>query len=193
MQSKTNRTKFFTVQRLAIVGVLSAMVFVFTFLGIDIPSPLGQTKLHLGNMMCVLSGLLFGPLTGGLAAGIGSALYDLQNPAWAPEFWITFINKFALAFVAGMVMRCKFWKDGLRVWLAGVAGVSAYCVLYCTKNILSGVLVKGFTWDVSIIETLSVKLPTTFVNGVIAVICGGLLWAAIRPALKRAGLYNELL
>lgn len=185
--------KFFTVQRLTIVGVLAAMVFVFTFLGFDIPSPLGQTKLHLGNMMCVLSGLLFGPLTGGLAAGIGSALYDLQNPAWAPEFWITFINKFALAFVTGLVMRCKFWKDGLRVWVAGVAGVSAYCVLYCTKNILSGVFVKGFTWEVSIIETLSVKLPTTFVNGVIAVICGGLLWAAIRPALRRAGLHAELL
>lgn len=193
MQQPSSIKQFFTVRRLVLVGLMAALVFVFTFIGFDIPSPLGKTKLHLGNVMCLLSGLLFGPLTGGLAAGIGSAIYDLMDPAWAPEFWITFINKFFMAFVAGLIMRAAFWKDGVRVWLAGVGGSVTYCVLYCLKNILSGHIVNGFTWDVAIIETLSLKLPVTFVNGIIAVIAAGILWAAIRPALKKAGLFTQML
>ena len=31
--------------------------------------------------MCILSALLFGPVTGGLAAGVGNALVDLSDPA----------------------------------------------------------------------------------------------------------------
>lgn len=68
MNQSTSIKQFFTVRRLVLVGLMAALVFVFTFIGFDIPSPLGKAKLHLGNVMCLLSGLLFGPLTGGLAA-----------------------------------------------------------------------------------------------------------------------------
>ena len=102
MEKKT----FFTVRNLALIGVLAAIVFVLTkFISIPIPSPLGKTALSVGNAMCVLSALLFGPAVGGLAAGIGNALVDLTDPAWAPEFWITFINKFLMAFIAGVIMH----------------------------------------------------------------------------------------
>ena len=40
---------------------------------------------------------------GGLSAGIGSALYDLMDPSYASEAWITFINKFMMGLVAGLV------------------------------------------------------------------------------------------
>ncbi|NMA06377.1 MAG: ECF transporter S component, partial [Ruminococcaceae bacterium] len=60
---------------------MAALTFVFTmFFRIDIPTPLGKTMLHLGNVMCLLSGLLFGPVRGGLAGGIGSMMYDLFDP-----------------------------------------------------------------------------------------------------------------
>ena len=69
MEKKT----FFTVRNLALIGVLAAIVFVLTkFISIPIPSPLGKTALSVGNAMCVLSALLFGPAVGGLAAGIGN-------------------------------------------------------------------------------------------------------------------------
>ena len=178
----------FTTRKIALIGILSAMVFALTkFISIPIPSPLGKTALSVGNSMCILSALLFGPGIGGLAAGIGNALVDLSDPAWAPEFWITFINKFALAWVAGMVMhKVRFGSAKLRAWLAGLCGALTYCVLYVTKNILSGVFVKGFTWQVSIVETLSVKLPVTLVNAVIAVVCAALLYLPLHPALKKA-------
>lgn len=182
------KKQFFTVRNIALVGVLSAMVFALTkFVSIPIPSPLGKTALSVGNAMCVLAALLFGPGIGGLAAGIGNALVDLSDPAWAPEFYITFINKFAMAFVAGILMhKVRLGGEKLRIWLSGVCGALTYCVLYVVKNILTGVLVKNFTWQVAIVETLTVKLPVTLVNAIIAVVCAGLLYLALYRPLKHA-------
>lgn len=180
--------KYFTTRNIALVGVLAASIFVLTkFISIPIPSPLGKTALSVGNAMCILSALLFGPVTGGLAAGIGNALVDLSDPAWAPEFWITFINKFMMAFVAGLVMHnVRPLSKKVRVWLAGLLGSLTYCLLYVTKNILSGVFVKSFAWDVAIMETLTVKLPVTLANAVIAMVCAGLLYIVLKQPLEKA-------
>ena len=181
------KNKFFTVKNISILGVLTALVFVMTYIGIDIPSALGKTKLHFGNIMCLLSSMLFGPGIGALAAGCGSALFDLQDPVWAPEFWMTFINKYTMSLVAGLIFhKVKLGRDEVRVWIAGLCGSLTYCILYVTKNILSGVLIKGFAWKVAITETLVTKVPVTLVNGVLAVICAGALTLALRPALKKA-------
>ena len=184
------KKRFFTVQRITLIGVLSAMVFVLTkFASIPIPSPLGKTAIQLGNTMCVLSALLFGPVTGALSAGIGSALVDLTDPAWAPEFWITFINKAAMALVAGLLMHVvRLGGERVRIWLSGAAGALTYVVLYIAKNIISGHFLKGFTWNVAIVETLSLKLPVSLANGIIATICAAMLYMAMRPALRRAHL-----
>lgn len=178
--------KIFTVRNITLTGVLAAAVFVLTkFVSIPIPSPLGKTAISCGNAMSILAALLFGPYIGGLAAGIGNALVDLSDPAWAPEFWITFINKFLMAFVAGILMN-KLRGEKVRVWAASVFGALAYSLLYVAKNILSGVLVKGFTWDVAIMETLTVKLPVTLVNAVIASVCASVLYLVLRQPLHRA-------
>lgn len=182
------KKRFFTVQRITLIGVLSAMVFVLTkFASIPIPSPLGKTAIQLGNTMCILSSLLFGPLTGSLAAGIGSALVDLTDPAWAPEFWITFINKFLMTFVAGLVMhKVKLGSENVRIWFAGLLGALTYSLLYITKNIILGVIKQGFTLEVAIVETLTLKLPVSLANGVIAVICAGLLYIILKQPLRKA-------
>jgi len=180
--------KFFTVHNIALTGILAAMIFVLTkFVSIPIPSPLGKTALSVGNAMCLLSALLFGPLTGGLAAGVGNALVDLLDPAWASKFWITFINKFLMAFVCGLIMhKVKLGKDSVRIWFAGLAGAVTYCTLYVIKNIIEGVFVQGFTWETTIAEVLATKVPVTLTNGVIAVVCSGLLYLILKQPLKKA-------
>jgi len=180
--------KITSVRNIAITGVLAAAVFVLTkFVSIPIPSPLGKTAISCGNAMSVLSALLFGPYIGGLAAGIGNALVDLSDPAWAPEFWITFINKFLMAFVAGLILhKVRLGEEKVRVWLASVCGALTYSLLYVTKNIFSGVLVKGFTLEVALVETLTVKLPVTLVNAVIAAVCASVLYMVLRQPLERA-------
>ena len=67
------------VKKIAVTGLLSALVFLFSWVQI----PIGDVaRLHLGNVFCALSGLLFGPLVGGIASGFGSMLFDFTNPAY---------------------------------------------------------------------------------------------------------------
>ncbi|MBR2504156.1 MAG: ECF transporter S component, partial [Oscillospiraceae bacterium] len=62
----------FNVKDLTMIGVMAAVVFVGNQIQLPkIPTPLGPTRIHLGNVMCILGGLLFGAVPGGLAAGIG--------------------------------------------------------------------------------------------------------------------------
>ena len=52
------------VKKLAVTGLLSALVFIFSWIQV----PIGDVaRLHLGNVFCALSGLLFGPIMGGIA------------------------------------------------------------------------------------------------------------------------------
>lgn len=179
--------RYFTPHNMALIGVLAAMVFAMTYIGIDIPTALGKTKLHFGNVMCLLSALLLGPVTGGLAAGIGSALFDLTDPVWATEAWITFINKFAMAFVAGLLMqKLTAIKPYLRSIIAALCGALTYSILYIGKNTFESLFIKGFSWEVTKVEVLFAKVPVTVTNGVLAVICAVVLYHAVTPALKRA-------
>lgn len=180
--------QYFSVHKIALTGILAAAIFVLTkFVSIPIPSPLGKTALSVGNAMCILSALLFGPVTGGLAAGVGNALVDLLDPAWAAEFWITFLNKFLMAFVAGLVMhKVKLGRENVRIWFAGFLGALTYTLLYVAKNIILGVIKQGFTWEVAIVETLTLKLPVSLANGVIATVCAGALYLILKRPLRRA-------
>ena len=65
---------------LCMAAVMAALVALGSKLEIQIPSILGTSRFHLGNVMCALSGLLLGPWWGGLAAGMGSAIFDLFDP-----------------------------------------------------------------------------------------------------------------
>lgn len=181
------------VKLMAVVGLMAALVFVFTYIGIDIPSPLAKTKIHFGNVMCLLSGVLFGALPGGLAAGIGSALFDLMDPAWAPGFWVTFINKFAMGFVAGLLFQKLKMNQHGRCMVAALAGSLTYSTLYIAKSVITMHIVEGVAWNAAFLAVSTTKLPVTLFNGVVAVICSVLLAEALRPALKKAGLFNEIL
>ena len=89
------------VNKLTMLGMMTALVFVSNYLRITMPIAIGgRTSFTLANIMCCLSGLLLGPV-GGFASGLGSAIYDLTNPAYAPECWITFLTKGVMGMVAG--------------------------------------------------------------------------------------------
>lgn len=189
-----NTRRFFNTQRLAVIGLMAAMVFVATyFFHIDIPTPLGKTMLHFGNVMCVLSGLLFGGLTGGLSAGIGSAIYDLLDPAYAPEFWVTFILKFAMAFIAGSLAG----RHGLlqvkppRLIAAAAAGAFSYTALYVCKTIIVQYFIMRAEWG-TVMTVAATKGSVSLFNAVVAASVSVILALALRPALVRAGVYRKL-
>ena len=92
--------------KICFIGLMAAIVFVVNYFRI----PFMGTQLHMTNALCVLCGLLFGPSAGFLAAGIGSGLYDIVA-GWGAECVITFINKGAIALVAGLIGYPAARKD----------------------------------------------------------------------------------
>ena len=114
-----------------------------------------------------------------------------MDPMWAPECWITFLNKFVMAFVAGGIMhKAGFLAPQVRVWVAALCGSLSYSILYVGKNVLESLYVKGFTWQVTQVEVLATKVPVTLFNGVVAVICAALLYTALTPALRKANVLH---
>ena len=57
--------KKITLKQIAMVGVMAAAVYVASaFLQIPIPTVIDNMRLHMGNVICLLSGLLLGPVQG---------------------------------------------------------------------------------------------------------------------------------
>ena len=67
--------------KLCVAAMMAALVFVGNYIRVMIPVSLGgTTAFTLANILCALSGLLLGPWWGGLAAGLGSAIFDMLDP-----------------------------------------------------------------------------------------------------------------
>ena len=98
-----SKKKAFSLYAIVMNGLMAAVVFVVTmFLSIRIPTPTGTTVIKLANAFVLLFGLLLGPVRGGLAAGIGSMLFDLLTPEYAPAARLTFLRFFLMALQCGV-------------------------------------------------------------------------------------------
>ena len=91
-----------TTKKIVMIALLAALTTAGSALRITIPVTIaGTSSFHLGNILCALSGILLGPWMGGLAAGLGSAIYDMMNPLYISECWMTFLTKGAYGLMAG--------------------------------------------------------------------------------------------
>ncbi len=150
---ETDRTK-----RIILTALFAALTCVGTMI-IKIPTPT-MGYIHPGDGFVLLSGLLLGPIWGGLAAGIGSALSDLVGGyiIYVPA---TFIIKALTAIVAYAVF----------------AGISRIITL---KTEIPNLIISGILGEVIMvlgyflfeIFMLSVVNETSLSAGVIASIAG---------------------
>ena len=180
--------KKLSIRQVAFVGIMAALVYVTSaYLQINIPTAIGSTRLHMGNVMCLLSGLLLGPFQGGLAAGIGSMFFDLTNPLYIASAPFTFAFKFFMAWVCGMIAH-KCGKEVLWKFITGaVVGAISYVILYLGKSFIEDHFVLGLPLD-AVILTISQKGLVSTVNGIIAAVVSVPLYVTLRPLLRRANL-----
>lgn len=167
---------------LAVLGLMTAMVFVSNYLSI----PVASSRIHLANALCLLSGLLLGGWKGAVAAGLGSALFDITIPAYVSEAWITFINKGAMALVCGLVAN-KNRSSKSRLYIASILGQATYLVLYLFKNYVFMRYVTPVPVD-TIFPVLLEKFVASLFNASFAVLAAPMLYLAIAPALEKSGL-----
>ena len=184
------------VTKIVFSGVMAAIVCVITIFRI----PLGQSKVHFANSMCLLAGLLLGPVWGGTAAGLGSAIYDVLLGGYGfPDALITFVSKFAMAWVTGILYRTWVLKKGERSWqenllplvISCVLGALTYVALYMLKTWLFKMYVEPVPADT--IPTVMVgKLIPSLINAGFAVVTAPIFYHALRPALKAGGILKQL-
>ena len=180
----THTTKVST-KRIVFTALMVALTVAGSALRITIPVDIaGTTSFHLGNIMCALGGILLGPWYGALAAGLGSAIYDMMNPLYISEAWITFLTKAAYGLAAGLVCRKHNWNYA-RATVATVAGAFVYAALYLAKTCFySGMLLKGLPLEAAALTVIT-KLPATAFNAIIAIVFAPILAMSIRTALEK--------
>lgn len=179
--------KKLTTRMIVWTALMAALTTVGSAIRIVLPlSIAGTTAFHLGNIFCALSGILLGPWLGGLAAGMGSAIFDMFYPAYIDEAWITFLTKGAYGLVAGLIAwigrkDCGYGKS----ILATAAGALTYAALYLAKSFFYGGIFKQGLTDTAAWLVVIEKIPATVFNAVVALIFAPILAVAINKALKQ--------
>jgi uncharacterized membrane protein len=108
--------------QLSLMAVMSALVAVGTLL-IRIPNPMGG-YFNVGDVVIFVAALTFGPVVGGVAGGLGSAVADMIGfPLFAVP---TLVIKGLEGLIAGLVGGRGVVRDVLAVFAAGCEMVLGY-------------------------------------------------------------------
>lgn len=187
-----NRKKSMTAYDLAFIGVMAAIIYVVTMFRI----PVGQSKIHLANAICLLAGMLFGPVAGGLSAGIGSALYDALAGGYdIANVAITFVSKFAMAAVCGLMTgslrekkdekteKSSWLNDTGKIILACVVGALTYVALYMLKSWIFKVYVEPVPPE-TLPAVLIGKLIPSLINAAAAIVVAPLLYVPLKKVMN---------
>lgn len=182
---------------LTIAALMAALCYIgFALFKIDIPVGTEKTAFHFGNVFCVLAALLLGGLWGGLSGAVGMTIGDLLTGyiTSAPK---TFFLKLCIGLITGLVAHkvLKIEKESKPLAITWKTAVAAICGM--AFNVVADPIVGYFykTYLFGIPQDMAKALAkigavTTFVNAVVAVIAATLFYAALRPALRKAGLFK---
>lgn len=109
----------------ALSGIMAALVAIATFI-VQIPNPATRGYINFGDIMIFVSALSFGPIVGGFAGSVGSAIADVASGYgyFAP---FTFVIKGIEGALAGFISnRTSVSRDVLAVVIAGAEMITGY-------------------------------------------------------------------
>ena len=186
-------------KRLAMAGLMAALCYIgFAFFKIDIPVGTEKTAFHLGNVFCVLAALLLGGYLGGLAGAVGMTIGDLTTSyvTSAPK---TFLLKLMIGLIVGLVAHkiFKISRAHTTKFVTGVTILSTICGMAFnvfadpTVGYFYKIYVLGIPQEIASVFAKWTAL-TTFVNAIVAVITASIFYLALRPALKKSGLFIQV-
>lgn len=171
------------IKQIALVGVMAAAVYVASLLQIPIMTAIDGTRIHLGNVMCLLAGILLGPVSGGLAAGIGSALFDVTC-GWFTSIPFTFLFKFIMGYLCGKIVLLHKPRLEFRYAIGGITGAFTYVILYLSKSFIEDYFISGGNLAVVAADVFS-KGIVSGLNAIIAVVVAVPLGLVLRPLLTK--------
>ena len=186
------------VYKIVVTGLMAALCYVaFTYLKIPIPTFGGDmVALHIGNAFCVLAALLLGGVYGGLAGSLGMTIADLIDPAYVTSAPKTFVLKLCIGLVTGFIAHriahITENHDNKYVFkwtvISSIAGLGFNVIM----DPIAGFFYKNYILGV---ESSAAKIMSTwaagvtFINSVAGTIVVVAVYMAVRPVLKKAGLF----
>lgn len=141
-----------------IFSIMVALAYVGTF--IMIPLPTGG-KIHLGNLVCIISALLLGGVKGGLIGSIGMGLNDLHFFLDTPSTIIqTIIMKFFMGLICGLIFNLirnknTSKKTNVSILLSISAIFMIGFILTLVGNLNGGITVNGTTTNIHVLVPIS--------------------------------------
>lgn len=184
--------------QLALAALFAALSYaVFTFLQIKIPIGADMTSIHLGNAVVVLGAFIIGGPLGGIAGAIGMSIGDLLDPVYAPLVPKTLFCKLLIGLITGFVAhriggitKTDDPKHILR-WTI----IAAACGLIF--NMFADPII-GYWYKILILGkpaadlSLKINFVATTINAVVSLVISVAVYAALRPALQKAGFFMKL-
>ncbi len=148
-----NKTKL-----LVLNGLIIALVCIATMV-IQIPLPMTEGYVNIGDSIIFVTSILFGPIPGMIAGGLGSALADILTgySHWA---LFTLIIKGFEGFVVGIIVKNN--TNLVKNILATLFGV----VIMVCGYLLAGAFLQG-----SFIISLG-SVPSNIIQGIISMVIG---------------------
>lgn len=138
---------------IAIMAIFAALICVVTMI-LVIPIPATQGFINIGDAIVMITALLFGPLIGALAGGIGSMFADLflGYALYAPA---TLVIKGLEGFIVGLIANPK--QKSKKIDIRDILGVIAGGL----------VMVFGYFFYEILLFGLEIALVEIFLNGII--------------------------
>lgn len=184
--------------QLALAALFAALSYaVFTFLQIKIPVGADMTSIHLGNAVVVLGAFIIGGPLGGIAGAIGMSIGDLLDPVYALLVPKTLFCKLLIGLITGFVAhriggitKTDDPKHILR-WTI----IAAACGLIF--NMFADPII-GYWYKILILGkpaadlSLKINFVATTINAVVSLVVSVAVYAALRPALQKAGFFMKL-
>lgn len=125
-------TNKLTLIQVIYASMFSAIIFVFTYIGVQVPAfgAFGGLT-HMGTLVMFIISIKYGKYYGALSGAVGMTLFDLLSPwaAWAPG---TFVVRIIAGYVFGRVAESKegqgmsMTKNWLSLGLGGLVIVIGY-------------------------------------------------------------------
>ena len=173
-----NIMKTSNIQKLTIAALFAALTCVATMI-IKIPTPGTGGYIHPGDALVILCGIFLGPIYGGLAAGLGSALADLLGGyfIYAP---ITFIIKGLVAVIVFIVYH------KLSVIIKPSVIRCIICGIFSTLIVVSGYFLYEFF--ISGAGGAIASVPANIIQGASGLIISSILL----PVLLKIPSFNNL-
>lgn len=189
------------IYKIVVTGLMAALCYVaFTFLKIPIPTFGGDmVALHIGNAFCVLAALLLGGWYGGLAGSLGMTIADLLDPVYVTSAPKTFILKLCIGLIAGFIAHriahITQDHDARYIFKWSLIASAVSLGFNVIADPIAGYYYKNYMLGV---ESSAAKIMSTWaagvtlINAVVGTIVVVAVYMAVRPVLKKAGLFFRI-